>query len=39
MSSVLSAELLMRQAGDLNLRLMKWRMWPDLDLDRLASTR
>ena len=24
---------------DLNLRLMRWRMWPSLDTERLAQTR
>jgi ubiquitin-like modifier-activating enzyme ATG7 len=26
-------------AADLNLKLMKWRAAPSLDLDRLASTK
>ena len=29
----------MAQAVDLNLRLMKWRLWPSLDTERLANTR
>jgi molybdopterin/thiamine biosynthesis adenylyltransferase len=29
----------MAQAVDLNLRLMKWRLWPSLDTTRLANTR
>lgn len=39
LSSVLSKEFLMSQAVDLNLRLMKWRMWTDLDIDRLSRTK
>ena len=39
LSSVLSSEVLMAQAVDLNLRLMKWRMWTDLDLEKLKRTR
>jgi len=39
LSSVLSSEILMAQAVDLNLRLMKWRMWTDLDLEKLKRTR
>jgi hypothetical protein len=29
----------MSQAVDLNLRLMKWRMWPELDTERLSTTK
>lgn len=29
----------MAQAVDLNLRLMKWRLWPTLDTEKLASTK
>lgn len=29
----------MAQAVDLNLRLMKWRLWPSLDTDGLSYTR
>jgi ubiquitin-like modifier-activating enzyme ATG7 len=28
----------MCQAVDLNLRLMRWRLWPDVDTDKLAKT-
>jgi hypothetical protein len=28
----------MTQAVDLNLRLMKWRLWPQLDTSLLANT-
>ncbi|EJU01568.1 E1-like protein-activating [Dacryopinax primogenitus] len=30
---------LANQAVDLNLKLMRWRILPDLDLDRISSTR
>ena len=29
----------MERAVDLNLRLMRWRLWPSLDTDKLAATR
>lgn len=28
---------LTRQAGDLNLKLMKWRLWPDLKIDTIQQ--
>jgi ubiquitin-like modifier-activating enzyme ATG7 len=31
--------LLMSQAVDLNLRLMKWRMWPTLQLETVSGTK
>ena len=39
LSQSMDSRFLMRQAVDLNLRLMKWRVWPQLDTDLLASTR
>ncbi len=39
LSQALDSRFLMSQAVDLNLRLMKWRMWPALDTERLAGTR
>ena len=30
---------LMKQAVDLNIKLMRWRMWPDLDTNKIANTR
>ncbi len=39
LSQALDSSYLMAQAVDLNLRLMKWRLWPSLDTERLASTR
>jgi ubiquitin-like modifier-activating enzyme ATG7 len=39
LSNVLSSKFLMNQAVDLNLRLMKWRMWPNLNLEKLSSTK
>jgi len=38
-SSVHDTKKIMSQAVDLNVRLMKWRMWPDLDTELLSSTR
>jgi ubiquitin-like modifier-activating enzyme ATG7 len=38
-SQALNSVYLMEQAVDLNLRLMKWRLWPSLDTDKLASTK
>jgi ubiquitin-like modifier-activating enzyme ATG7 len=39
LSQALDSSYLMAQAVDLNLRLMKWRLWPSLDTERLANTR
>lgn len=39
LSSVLDSHLLMKQAVDLNLRLMKWRLWPEVNTDKLAATK
>lgn len=39
LSALLNTRLLMNQAVDLNLRLMKWRMWPALQVDALAKKR
>lgn len=36
---LLDSKEIMNQAVDLNIRLMKWRAWPDLDTDKLASTK
>lgn len=33
----MNSRFLMAQAVDLNLRLMKWRMWPELDTEMLAT--
>jgi ubiquitin-like modifier-activating enzyme ATG7 len=38
-SALLNSALLMKQAVDLNLRLMKWRMWPSLRLGAVSSLR
>jgi len=37
LSQALDSTYLMAQAVDLNLRLMKWRLWPALDTDKLAN--
>jgi ubiquitin-like modifier-activating enzyme ATG7 len=39
LSNTLDGRYLMAQAVDLNLSLMKWRMWPELDTQKLAGTR
>lgn len=39
LAPLLSPSHLAQQATDLNLKLMKWRMIPNLDLDRLSSLR
>lgn len=39
LSQALDSSYLMAQAVDLNLRLMKWRLWPSLDTERLSRTR
>ncbi|RSH88204.1 Autophagy- protein 7 (Autophagy- E1-like activating enzyme atg7) [Apiotrichum porosum] len=36
---MLNPTRLAEQAVDLNLKLMRWRILPDLDLDRIASTK
>lgn len=35
----MDSRFLMAQSVDLNLRLMRWRMWPSLDTEKLAGTR
>lgn len=37
--ATLDSKRLMAQAVDLNLRLMKWRMWPELNTDKLFTTK
>ena len=39
LSALLDSSLLMNQAVDLNIRLMKWRMWTDLQVERLAEAK
>lgn len=39
LSQALDSSYLMAQAVDLNLRLMKWRLWPGLDTEGLSRTR
>lgn len=39
LSQAMDSRYLMAQAVDLNLRLMKWRLWPALDTEHLATTR
>jgi len=37
--SFLDTKEVMRQAVDLNIKLMKWRQWPSLDTEKLKNTR
>jgi ubiquitin-like modifier-activating enzyme ATG7 len=39
LKGTMDSTTLMSQAVDLNLRLMKWRMWPSLQVDKLAKQR
>lgn len=39
LSLAMNGERRMAQAVDLNLRLMRWRLWPTLDTDMLAAKR
>lgn len=39
LKSILDSKRIMSQAVDLNLRLMKWRLWPKLDTEKLAATK
>lgn len=39
LSQAMDSKFLMEQAVDLNLRLMKWRLWPSLDTERLSRTK
>ena len=39
LQSILDSKMLMSQAVNLNLSLMKWRLWSELKLDMLSKTR
>lgn len=39
LSSTMNPTKLAEAAADLNLKLMKWRLVPDLDLDIIAKTK
>ena len=39
LSRTLDPRSLMNQAVDLNVSLMKWRLWPDLKTDVISSTK
>lgn len=39
LSSLLNNEAIMERAVDLNLRLMRWRLWPTLDTEMLAQQK
>lgn len=39
LSGLFDTRRMMSQAVDLNLRLMKWRLWPEVDTDKLAQTK
>lgn len=38
-SGVMDTRRIMEQAVDLNVRLMKWRLWPALDTELLARSK
>lgn len=39
MSSYLNPVQLLAQASNLNLKLMKWRLWENLDIDKIRETK
>lgn len=39
LSSILDLSKIVSQANDLNLKLMKWKMWETLDTDKISNTR
>lgn len=39
LSSLLDISKIVSQANDLNLKLMKWKMWEDLDISKISDTR
>jgi ubiquitin-like modifier-activating enzyme ATG7 len=39
LAPMMDPKILARTAVDLNLKLMRWRILPDLDLDRISRTR
>lgn len=39
LSAILDHSSIMERAVDLNLRLMRWRLWPSLDTEKLAAIR
>jgi ubiquitin-like modifier-activating enzyme ATG7 len=39
LSAMLDSSRLFAQASRLNLSLMKWRQWPDLDLEKITGTK
>lgn len=38
-SAVMNTKMIMEQAVDLNVRLMRWRLWPNLNTELLATTK
>jgi ubiquitin-like modifier-activating enzyme ATG7 len=39
LSSLFDHEVIMKRSCDLNLKLMKWRLWPSLDTELLSNTK
>ena len=39
LSGILDKKTLMEQSVDLNVKLMKWRLWTDLDINQLSNTK
>jgi ubiquitin-like modifier-activating enzyme ATG7 len=39
LSALLDVSKIVKQANDLNLKLMKWKMWETLDTDKISNTR
>jgi len=39
LSAILDKSKLIKQANDLNLKLMKWNMWKDLNLEKISNTK
>ena len=35
----LNPQQLLSQASNLNLKLMKWRLWPALELERISNSK
>lgn len=38
-NAVMNTQSIMEQAVDLNIRLMKWRLWPNVNVEKLSNTK